>query len=128
MVTTQASAPAFASCDVFTCGLGPGEDELGGAAALHLPVAGVDVDAVNGEGLEAGDLQLALRHRLLGEVKLSVRRHAAAVAVRLRRGDGAAVEGEPAGAPAGGVGHADDIPPPPIGRPGQQRWGGEVGG
>lgn len=31
----------------------------------------MNVDAVNGEGLEAGDLQLALRHGLLQELVLS---------------------------------------------------------
>lgn len=50
-----------------------------------MSVAGVNVDAVNGEGLEAGDLQLALRHGLLQELVLLVG--------RLRFGGAAAVSG-----------------------------------
>lgn len=76
-----------------TCRFGPGEDELGRAATLHLSVAGVDVNAVNGEGLQAGDLQLALRHRLLHELKVSLRGlrlYAAAVAGGMERGHSAA--------------------------------------
>lgn len=54
-----------------TCRLSPGEDKLGRAAALDLSIAGVDVDAVNCERLQAEDLQLPLRHRLLHELELS---------------------------------------------------------
>lgn len=45
-----------------TCWLGSGEDKLGGAAALDLSIASVNVNAVNCERLQAGDLQLTLRH------------------------------------------------------------------
>ncbi|KAF3832154.1 hypothetical protein F7725_025819 [Dissostichus mawsoni] len=45
-----------------TCRFGSGEHELSGAAALDLPVAGVDIDSVDGERLQAEDLQLALVH------------------------------------------------------------------
>lgn len=53
-----------------TCWLGSGENKLCCAAALNLPIAGVNVDAVNCERLQAGDLELALSHRLLHELKL----------------------------------------------------------
>lgn len=39
-----------------TCGFGPGVDEGSDAAVSHLLVAGVEVNAVHGEGLEVGDL------------------------------------------------------------------------
>lgn len=71
-----------------TCRLGSGEDKLGGAAALNLSVAGVNVNPINGEGLQARDLQLPISHRLLHELVLwfSVVGEAA-VAGRLERGD-----------------------------------------
>lgn len=54
-----------------TCRLGSGEDKLCSAAALDLPIAGMNVNPVNCEWLQAGDLQLTLRHRLLHELELS---------------------------------------------------------
>lgn len=96
-----------------TCRFGPGEDELGRAATLHLSVAGVDVDAVNGERLQAGDLQLALRHRLLHELKVplwGLRLYAAAVAGSVeRRHSAAAVGEEPIPAQVSGVGDVEEI-------------------
>lgn len=104
-----------------TCGPGPGEDELRGAAALDLPVAGVDVDAVHREWLQAGNLQLALRHRLLHEIKLPVGRlqvcRGAAVVRGSGRLDGAAVAG------LSGVGYAVEISAPAIWRPAGERKG-----
>ena len=38
-------------CDCLTCRFGPGEDEGSSAAATDLLVTGVDVDAVDSEGL-----------------------------------------------------------------------------
>lgn len=100
-------------CLRLTCRFGPGEDELGGAASLHLSVAGVNVNAVNGEGLQAGDLQLALRHRLLNELKVplrGLRLYAAAVAGGLeRRHSAAAVGEEPIPARVSGVGDVEEI-------------------
>lgn len=48
-----------------TCRLGPGEDEGAGAAAAHHLVAGVEVDAVDGEGPQQGDLHGLGRHLVL---------------------------------------------------------------
>lgn len=96
----------------------------------------MDVDPINGERLEAGDLQLTLRHRLLCELKLSVQRlctttaaaaAAAAVAVSLDRRGSAAVEGKPVVAPPRSVGYTKHIPPASIRRPGRQRQKPEVG-
>lgn len=108
-----------------TCGPRPGEDKLRGAAALDLPTARVDVDAVHRERLQSGDLQLALLHRLLHKVKLNVgrphiRRRAAVPGGLLRRG-GAAVAVQ-AGAPGlGGVGYGEEVPAASIRRPGEER-------
>lgn len=103
-----------------TCRFGPGEDELGRAAALHLSIAGVDVNAVNGEGLKAGDLQLPLCHRLLHELKLPLRGFrvgAAAVAGGLERRHGAAAAAvgvEPVAARVSGVGDVKEVSTPAI--------------
>lgn len=48
-----------------TCRFGPGEDEGGGAAAAHHLVAGVQVDAVDGEGFQQRDLDGLGRHLVL---------------------------------------------------------------
>ncbi|TNN64035.1 hypothetical protein EYF80_025758 [Liparis tanakae] len=118
---TQSSLPSQVT--------GP-EDELGGAAALHLPVAGVDVDAVHRERLQAGDLQLALRHGLLREIKLPVGRlqvgRGAAVARGLGRLDGGAVGVQPVAAGLSGVGDAVEISAPAIWRPAGERKGTEA--
>lgn len=131
-VTTEAEGEAaFTSFSVFTCRFGSGEDKLCSAATLDLSVAGVDVDPVDGERLQAGDLQLALRHGLLRELKVSVQRlcaaAAAAVAVSLDRRKRAAVEGRPAVAPVCGVSYTKDIPPASIWRPAEQRQPPKVG-
>lgn len=80
----------------------------------------MDVDAVNREGLEAGDLQLPLRHRLLQELKLPLRwlrLCAAAVAGGLEGRHGAAVGIEPVAARVSGVGDVEEVPAPAIRRP-----------
>jgi len=98
-----------------TCWLGSGEDKLSSAASLHLPVARVDVDAVNREGLQPGDLQLTLRHRLLHKVKLAVgwlQVGGAAVTSSLERRDSAAIGVQAVG--VSGVGNTKKISAPPI--------------
>lgn len=105
-----------------TCRLGSGEDKLCSAAALDLSIAGVNVDAVNRERLQARDLQLALRHRLLHEVKLSVRRlQGAAVTCGLERRDSAAVGVQPVAVGVSGVGNAKEISAATIWWPGGER-------
>lgn len=97
---------------LLTCRLCSGEDELGRAAASDLSIARVDVDAVNGEGLQTEDLQLALRHRLLHELELSVRRigfGGAAVAGNLERRGRAAVAVQLVAPGLRGVGDAEQI-------------------
>lgn len=81
----------------------------------------MDVDAVHGERLKAGDLQLPLRHRLLHELKLflrGLRVGAAAVAGSLQRrpgGAAAAVGVEPVRpARVSGVGDVEEISAPTI--------------
>lgn len=39
-----------------TCRLGPGKDESPSAAAPHLLIAGMEVNAVDSEGSQVGDL------------------------------------------------------------------------
>lgn len=107
-----------------TCRLGSREDELSGAAALDLTIAGVNVDAVNGERLQARDLQLALRHRLLHELKLSVHRLricGAAVTGGLERRRSAAVGVQPVAAGVSGVSYAKEISTATIWWPGGER-------
>lgn len=93
----------------------------------------MDVDAVNCKRLEARDLQLALRHGLLRELKLSVHRldtvsaGAAAVAASLDRRNRAVVEGEPVVEPVCGVGHTKYISPASIWRPGDQKQSIKLG-
>lgn len=81
----------------------------------------MDVNAVNGEGLKAGDLQLPLRHRLLHELKLplwGLRVCAAAVAGGLERRHGAAAAAavgvEPVAARVSGVGDVEEVSAPAI--------------
>lgn len=109
-----------------TCRLRSGEDKLCGAAALDLSIAGMNVNAVNCERLEARDLQLSLRHCLLHELKLPVRRlhiwaAAAAVTSSLERRDSAAVGVQSVAARVSGVGDAKEISTASIRRPGDER-------
>lgn len=108
-----------------TCRLRSGEDKFCGAAALDLSIAGMNVNAVNCERLEARDLQLTLRHCVLHELKLPVRRlhicAAAAVTSSLERRDSAAVGVQPAAARVSGVGDAKEISATSIRRPGDER-------
>ena len=99
----------------------------------HLAVAGVHVDAVHGEGLQARDLQLALAHLLLHEVELLQRRdqggRAAAVQPAGAQGRGHRAVGVQPLAPAGhrgvgGAGHHVSAP----GGGGGGGWGGGGGG
>lgn len=106
-----------------TCWLGPGEDELCGAAALDLSVAGVNVYAVDCERLQASDLQLTLRHRLLRKLKLSVywlHFSDAAVTSGLERRDSAAVGVQSVAARVSGVGYSKEIPAATIWWPGEE--------
>lgn len=99
-----------------TCRFGPGEDKGAGAAAAHHLVAGVEVDAVDGEGLQQGDLDGLGRHLVLREgvfldggdaVRVVVPRAEAAVAAAL--GVNCAVR------------ETKDVPPPAIWWPGVQK-------
>lgn len=84
----------------------------------------MNVDAVNRERLQARDLQLALRHRLLHELELSVGRlkvRGAAVTSGLERRDGAAVGVLPVAAGVSGVGYAKEISAATIWWPGGER-------
>lgn len=106
-----------------TCRLGPGEDELCGAAALDLSIAGVNVYAVDCERLQASDLQLTFRHRLLRKLKLSVywlHLSGAAVTSGLERRDSAAVGVQSVAARVSGVGYSKEIPAATIWWPGEE--------
>lgn len=82
----------------------------------------MNVYAVNGEGLQAGDLQLALRHRLLHELKVplgGLHLRAAAVASGLEgRHRAAAVGEELIPVRVSGVGDVEEISAATIRRPG----------
>ena len=41
---------------VLTCRFGPGEDKASSATAPHLLIAGMDVNTVDSEGPQVGDL------------------------------------------------------------------------
>lgn len=84
---------AFASKDVvhvtllLTCRFGPGEDERSSAAAPHLLVAGMDVNAVDGEGSQVGDVHSFCGALILGErVFLDGRNSICAVITRAEGG------------------------------------------
>lgn len=111
-----------------TCWLGSREDKLGSAAALDLPIASVNVDAVNCERLQAGDLQLTLSHRLLHELKFSDHRlqvgRAAVAASGLGRRDSAAaavVVVQAVAAGVSGVGDTKQVSTATIWWPGRER-------
>lgn len=103
-----------------TCRFGSGEDKLCSTAALHLAVAGVNVDAVDGERLQAEDLQLPLCHRLLHEIKFTLcwlLLRCAAVSSSVEGGGRAAVGLKTRAACEGGVGDAEHISTPTVWRP-----------
>lgn len=109
-----------------TCRLGSGEDELCSAAALDLSIAGVDVDAIHCERLQAKDLQLALCHCLLHKLKFSFGRlhvRCAAVTSGLERRDRAAVGVQPVAAGVSSVGYAKEISASTIWWPGGEMKG-----
>lgn len=73
-------------------------------------------------------MQLALRHRLLSELKLSVNWlyvvttvAAAVVAASQDRRNCAVVDGQPIVKPVCGIGYTKNISPAPIWRPGERR-------
>lgn len=92
-----------------TCRFGPGEDEGRGAAAANLLVAGVDVNAVHGEGLQVGDFHEIRLAPILHEEELShlglpvrpVPLQACGVAPRRPAAQGT-------------VRHAEQVPTPPV--------------
>lgn len=84
---------------------------------MDLAIAGVNINAVNCERLQAGDLQLTLCHRLFHKLVLSDHRlqisGAAAVASSLERRD-SAVGVQSVAAGESGVGDANQISTPTI--------------
>lgn len=75
----------------------------------------MNVNAINGEGLQAGDLQLPISHRLLHEVVLPVGEVGrAAVARGLERRDRAAVGVRLGAAGPSRVRHSEQISATPI--------------
>lgn len=103
-----------------TCWLGPREDELGRAAVLNLPVAGMNVDAVNCERLQARYLQLLFSHLVIHDLVLLIgwlRVREAAVTAALRRGDYGAIGVKLEAACTSGVGNAEKISATAIWRP-----------
>ena len=116
----------FCSYTSLTCRLGSGEDELCRAATLDLSIAGVNVNAVHSERLQARDLQPALRHSLFHEIKLSVCwlhvSQGAAVTSGWGRRETAAVGVQTVAAGVSGVGDAKEISAATIWRPGREGW------
>ncbi len=100
-------------CPALTFCFGAGKHKSGCAAVPNLFVAGVHVDAVNGEGLQAADLSATLLHLLLYKGKFLSRRLIIwEVSLRLvpvsrqQSVDGSS------------IGHTKQIPPSPVGRSG----------
>lgn len=95
-----------------TCRFGAGKDERGRAAVPNLFVAGVHVDAVNGERLQTTDVSATLLHLPLYKGKFLSRR------LIIREVSLRQVPVSHQQSVDGSIGHAKQIPPSPVGRPG----------
>lgn len=101
-----------------TCRFGPGEDEGAGAAAAQHLVAGVEVDTVDGEGPQGGDIDGLDRDPVLREGEFPDGGNAfRAVVPRAQAGVPAAT----ALMEKRAVGETKDVPPASIRRPEKQK-------